>query len=911
MAKGPYTDSSGRQYVTVVKGDTLTQIAVDHAGGYSKYKQLAAINNIPNPDRIYIGQTIYLTKSSGSAAKKDSSDTTKAIINQFGIQSDDETGNTLFATWTWDKEHTASYKVSWTYDTGDGVWFNGSLSEITVDKDAPELAKQSTYSIPTGAKRVRFKVKPISETYKKNNTDTNYWDASWSETKTWTVTTPLGVPETPTVTIKKFKLTASLDNIDIDYATHIEFQVVKDDSVIVYASKKASIKTNHAAQVFDIVAGSVYKVRARAYNNGTKEYSDWSEYSKNEGTIPGTPTSIIELYAKSSTSVFIKWAGNNNATGYTIEYTTNMIYFDTSTEVSSVTIDSSEYYSTSTIIPNLTTGTKYYFRVQATNEVGESGWTPIRSVSVGTKPAAPTTWSSTSTAITSEEVTLYWVHNSEDGSSQTYAELQLYIGDVLEEHTIKNTTDEEEKDKTSQWTLDTSSYSEGTSVKWRVRTKGIIDEWSDWSVQRTITVNAPPTLQLNITRSNANYEISTLDYFPFYIRAIAGPTTQKPIGYHVTIVSNDIYETVDRVGNPIIVNVGDEVYSKYFDTNEDLLLEMTAGNVDLENNAEYTVMCTVTMDSGLTADASAVFNVKWNEVHYVPNVEIGLDEDTMSVSIRPYCEQATYVNYQVTYDPQNETYAKTTTALWPLWWGERVGNDIYTLTGEAVWNGVTEDGEEVLFCNVTESELVDGVLLSVYRREFDGTFTELATDLDNLKPTTITDPHPALDFARYRVVAIDVSTGGTTFYDPPPYPVGGKAAIIQWDENWTSFEITEEDEMEQPAWSGSMLKLPYNIDVSESNSSDVSMIKYIGRTHPVTYYGTQLGVTAKWSVEVPKNDTETIYALRRLSRWMGDVYVREPSGSGYWANIVVSFNQKHCETTVPVTLSISQVEGGI
>ena len=60
-----------------------------------------------------------------------------------------------------------------------------------------------------------------------------------------------------------------------------------------------------------------------------------------------------------------------------------------------------------------------------------------------------------------------------------------------------------------------------------------------------------------------------------------------------------------------------------------------------------------------------------------------------------------------------------------------------------------------------------------------------------------------------------------------------------------------------------------------------------------------------------KDDKETLYGLRRLARWMGDVYVREPSGSGYWASITVSFNQKHCELTIPVTLNISQVEGGV
>ena len=88
------------------------------------------------------------------------------------------------------------------------------------------------------------------------------------------------------------------------------------------------------------------------------------------------------------------------------------------------------------------------------------------------------------------------------------------------------------------------------------------------------------------------------------------------------------------------------------------------------------------------------------------------------------------------------------------------------------------------------------------------------------------------------------------------------------------------------------------------------MIKYIGREHPVTYYGTQLGVSSSWNMVIEKSDKETLYALRRLSRWMGDVYVREPSGSGYWANIIVAYSQKHCDKTIPVSFDVIRVEGG-
>lgn len=901
--------SSDGKYVTVEKGDTLWGIASKYLGAGSKYKQLAAINNIPNPDLIYVGQKIYLTKDGASGGSGSSStNSNKPTIDHFGLQSN--ANNVLFATWTWNREYTASYKVSWTYDTGDGVWFEGNSSENQVDADNPSAARQSTYSIPGNAKRVRFKVKPISETYKKNDVETKRWEASWSDVKTWTSKTPLEAPgSAPTVEIEKFKLTASLDNIDITDATHIEFQVVKDNSASPFATAKAAIVTAHASRVFTIDAGSEYKVRCRAYNSKDKTYSEWTSYSSNQGTIPSAPSGIKEIKALSETSIYISWEAVPNATGYSVEYTTKKIYFDTSKEVQSMTVSDAV---TNAVVTGMASGEEYFFRVKATNEVGDSGWSEIKSIVIGKKPAAPTTWSSTSTAITGNPVTLFWVHNAQDGSSQTYAEIQLYVGDVLEEHTIKNTEDEDEKDKTSQWILNTTSYVEGTSVKWRVRTAGVTKDYGEWSVLRTIDIYAPATLELNITNANGN-SIETLTSFPFYIKAVAGPKTQAPIGYHVSIKSNSIYETVDRVGNPITVNEGEEIYSRYFDVNTALLIEMSAGNIDLENNVEYTVTCTVSMNSGLTAEASRTFNVTWTDEQYMPNAEIGLDEDTMTTSIRPYCSDGKVVYYQVNVTKSstgNTVYEKTATELTSVWVDKAVKR-AFTSDGEQVYSGTTADDESVYFCMVEERTPVSGVSLSVYRREFDGSFTELATGLNSLKSTTITDPHPALDYARYRIVAITDDSGAVSYYDTPGYPVGGKAVIIQWDEEWSSFETSEASAMEQPPWSGSMLKLPYNIDVSESNSSDISLVEYVGRQHPVSYYGTQLGVTASWSIEIPKEDKETIYALRRLARWMGDVYVREPSGSGYWANVAVSFSQKHCELTIPVSLKISQVEGGI
>lgn len=887
--------SSDGNSVTVEKGDSLWAIAQTYLGNGTKYTYLAQLNGISSPYYIYVGQTIKIkaTSVSSSTVKKNNTTNSSTVkITAFGLQSNSD--NTIFVTWEWTRSNTENYQVTWYYYTGDNVWFVGSDSSVTI--------KQSTYSPPSNATIVGVYVTPISATHTVNNTEVHYWYAETSTFKRYYLSdNPPSTPSVPSVEIDKYKLTAELDNLQDLNATSIQFQVVKDNTSV-FKTGTSNIITGHASFSCTVSAGSEYKVRCRGVRGD--RYSDWSEYSDNVGTAPSAPSHIVSCAAWSETSVRIGWYAVMNADSYEIEYAEKKWYFDNSDATTTISdIKATHYLKT-----GLETGKEYFFRVRAVNDAGTSAWTEIKSVSIGKAPAAPTTFSSVTTAIVGEPLFLYWIHNAQDGSSQTYAELELVIGGTTEVKTIKNTTDEDEKDKTSSYALDTLGYTEGTKIYWRVRTAGVTNTFGEWSIQRMIDVYAPPTLQLNMADLNGN-PIETLGAFPFHVSALAGPNTQVPTGYYLSIKSNGIYETVDNIGNIKNVNEGDEVYSKYFDITDSLSVDISASDVDLENNISYTMTCTVSMNSGLTAESSVEFAVAWDESVVRPNAEISIDKDTLAAYIRPYYEDYPYVTYKVTHS--GSTYTKTSVILPDNLEGMSV-IDAYTSTGEMVFS-TTYQGESIYFCVAqgTTGVLVEDVLLSVYRREFDGTFTEIAKDLNNTSATFVTDPHPSLDYARYRIVAVTKATGAVSYYDVPGYPVAEKAVIIQWDEDWSEFNTTDEAALEQPPWSGSLLKLPYNIDVSDKHSSDVTLIEYIGRKHPVSYYGTQLGETSSWSMEIAKDDVDTLYALRRLAIWMGDVYVREPSGSGYWANISVSFSQTHCAVTIPVTLDITRVEGGI
>lgn len=951
--------SSDGKSVTVEKGDTLWGIAKTYLGSGTKYQQLADYNNIPNPNLIYVNQVIKLTGSTTSASSAAIANAGKAQVTGFGLLSNAK--DILMATWNWDKAHqTESYKIEWLYDTGNGIWLIGSNSSISVDDDNRDLSRVSTYSIPSNARKVRFRVLPKSKTYKNAyNDDAVYWTATWSNAYTWTDSTPLETPSVPTVKSEKYRLTAEISKVESD-ATIIEFQVYKNDATVFNKGSAYVTATKSVSYSCNIDVGATYKVCCRARKGN--DYSEWSDFSDSVSTIPETPSGIKTIKANSETSVYLEWSAAKAATSYDIEYTTKKEYFDGSDQTTTKNNVEFTHYE----ITGLESGTEYFFRVRATNSEGSSGWSGIKSVIIGKTPAPPTTWSSTTTGIVGENVNLYWVHNTEDGSSMTWAEITMSVKTSSGEssktvHLEFGDLTDEERDSIQSYSLDTSSYDEGVTIEWYVRTAGITRVGSERSVTRTITVYAPPTLELKATNQNGSI-VDTLTSFPLYVYALAGPNTQAPIGYHLTVKSNEIYEAIDSVGNTKIVNAGDAVYSKYFDTNESLLVELSAGNIDLENGINYTITCTVSMDSGLTTESSTDFTVSWTDEQFEPNAEIGIDKDTFTASIRPYCESIRILYYEVSNN--SGSYTKTSTVIEGNFTnaytdtGERVllGSTVnggefyycgimsqgttnvtyyrvsnsggsyittstvlnksiiknmYTETGEQVYIGVTDDGTKFYYCIVEERNPIEGIALSVYRREFDGTFTEIATGLDNTKYTCVIDPHPALDYARYRIVAITNSTGAVSYYDVPGYPVGGKSIIIQWNEKWTYFDVNGDDEMQQPPWSGSLLSLPYNVDVADKFSGDVSLVKYTGRENPVSYYGTQIGSTSNWKTEIPIDDKETLYALRRLAIWKGDVYVREPSGTGYWASISVSFSQTHCALTIPVTIDVTRVEGGI
>ena len=852
----------------VVKGDCLWNIAKSVYNNPYRWTEIADANGISRSRAlIYPGQLLTLPGISSETSPTPSPGkvTGKSVEFQWWAL-DAGTSRAMFATWAYDRADTGGYEITWEYNTGAGGWRTNGTSTIEI--------KQAGWTAPTEARQVRLTVKPISI---KDDKGKYKWTDGEAITKEYDfANNPPEILPAPSFEIdNKNVLTVEIDNIpDNINADSIEIAIYQDDT---YKWKTAKVSINSdarfASYTCNVDSGHRYKIRCRAVRNDI--YGGYTDFTSNMYSIPVAPNAIVTLRSQviseqmsKTYGVFVEWDEVASAKNYIVEWATNPDLFDTDQASSKTTEEGS---GPKLLVTGIELGHRYYFRVASINEKGQSrNYTPIKDVTLGTRPSAPTTYSSTVSAIIGENLNLYWVHNSTDGSIETYARINFEISDSAHPElqpltitkVIPNEKPIDEQDKTSVYTINTddpewATVGEGYIIKWKVQTAGVISEYSEWSIEREVNVYAKPEVEVDLI-NNMEQSVDEINTFPFYFSIQAGPSAQTPISYYIEIISENAYQTIDNVGKVKMVNIGDKIYQKHYDPQQNpwrFLLEMTPGNIDLENDMNYTVNVTVSMNSGLTAYTSKSFKVYFNDLYYDVFADIKFNKDTFEASIHPYCYE---------YDENDNP------------------------------------------------SLVENCTLSVYRRQYDGSFIEIASNIPNKDGLYITDPHPSLDYARYRVVAKTTDTGSISYADIPVIKIGITSIIMQWAEEWSTFQVDDQGTGSvEPSWSGSMLILPYNISVSEDRGVEVSLIDYAGREHPVSYYGSHLSESATWTTDIPKEDKETLYAIRRLSTYRGDVYVREPSGTGYWAAMSVSYDLKYSDLIVPVTFTIRRVEGGI
>lgn len=822
------------------------------------------------------------------------------------------TSNSFYVVWALnakasDKKQLDHYKVKWKYrysGAKNAPWFDGGESDIGAG------ITTATYTVPDRAYQINVWINAYSKE-KSGKKKKKYW-TSKSTSKTYNVKATDAPGEvgqiTPTVNSTNLRLSVTVSNAELLTGTdRVQFKVVKKKDGTI---NKQTDHYNGLCKIYNntSITGNIslapeyyYLFQARLYNSTSKKYGPWSDYSERVYGVPGKPT-ITELATVSPTSTRIKFDLSGQASQYTIQYQDVNKNFNVVPSPSSIDIDepstSTAAKSKTFYISELEQGAIYYFRVRATNNTGVSQWSTVEEIMVGSPPSAPTTWSDITAAELGETVYLYWTHNSQDGSTMRKAQINIRVnGELITQTPIEvdniylNTRDE---DKVQQYELALTetnplySFSDADVITWEVRTKGIYSDsetggYGDWSVTRTITVYQKPMVTISIPsgwlwnpfnfeddQTTGELEDRTDDEslvvvhmaYPLAFQIESSPVTQEPVSYHLIITADEDYIGVDQYGNEVTIIEGTEIYSGYFDISDySFTTELSPNEVILEDGVSYTATVYLYMNSGLSAEDSISFEADLeSDVVYPEITDVVIDETDWSASIYPIC----------------------------------YSND--------------DEDDDTLAANIT---------LEIYRIDSTGNYIFVG-DTENDGSSGIPDPHPSLDYARYRVLARNKYSGRISYQDYFSWEVGCSSIVIQWDEVWNAFEFIDIDDgegvssIEETANDvrGAILILPYNVDVNESYSPDAALVEYIGRNYPVSYYGTQRGQSATWNTEIPADDEVTLMGLRELADWMGDVYVREPTGTGYWANVTVSMSLKHKDVLIPVSLSIKRVEGG-
>lgn len=619
-------------------------------------------------------------------------------------------------------------------------------------------------------------------------------------------------------------------------------------------------------------------------------------------------------------AVRITWrATRGEGDSYELQYTVDADAFAAGDmgAIASIAVASENATSHAYTVEGLDRGHIYYFRVRTVNDgrVGEWSTEVECEIEAELEPTediyAPTSTDSLAAyPLDGRMIPLSWTHNSSQNSEQSAYELEVNVTNTsgaCVTRIVSGTTATSYGLDDDDWGLD-----DGALIEWRVRTCGAIaDAWSPWSRTQSFRTFAPPvagvalaggdgqaigpgdplaTMPLIVTIHATNANGDALD------------SDNSPIAYTIAVKAVDGYDGTGRDGRPRYVAPGEELFGASIDSRNDGFspdgweLFIPARELALQNGELYEVVATVATSQGLRGNGtSGTFEPQWDGDLPQPTATVFFDGTDYCCRITPIVN----IPQDEVGQPEDEK--------------EELTLDEQAAMADWEVNTLVPEPSGDLDFELVEDPTVDdsgwplrpGCTMDVYRIDSDGTPIEIASNMANDGQSRALDPHPSFGTCIYRVVAIDDATGMQSSCDfevSTPVP----NIVIQWDEEWESLGSDG-----QPSYAGARLELAYNHELSESYAHDVVLREYAGRAHPVSYYGTQRRQNATMAADLIRAiDGEQLAKARRLAAWPGDCYIREPNGTGYWANVQVYISHSHDSAAVPVSLDIRRVDNG-
>lgn len=589
------------------------------------------------------------------------------------------------------------------------------------------------------------------------------------------------------------------------------------------------------------------------------------------------------------------------------------------------------------------------------------------SCSIASVPEPPTMLSVPMAVCIGDTLRVGWVHNCEDGSAQTAAQMRLTA--TKPDGTAYTKTYSATSSEFADVSFDAGVFPDETRVSFQARTKGAaryktdssgarVEAWSEWSDTVETTVYAKPVAQLSLggtASASEEFEGYDLPSLPLVaemgVIASAGNLTQDVVQWTLSLVSEESFTYLDALGNDAVMAAGEmvcEVVSNSIDgdfAQPEMELAIPASQAVFYNGQAYRLTLSALMDSGLEAEAaSCAFRCAFDADGLPsPDAEIETTGDWGAriypsvVEERPVPDGAGYIvdSGILRLAPLDGSEPDDGQLASPL--GSFEVRVSYVLDGEpseftAQWDGTPDDidmsdvewdsVESVSYREAgsgTWTELAgeahrgpyqdESVLLSVYRVDRDGGMVEVVRDIPNAPGCFAYDRHPSFGQMTYRIVANDPATDEVSSADAVESN-DWHGYLIQWDEDSGSYESNYDDEDDSGMnFNFSWVHLPLDNEMSHSNAKDCAMQGFSGRSHPRSVYGTQVGDSGSWSCNIVKDHQDwELSQLRKLGVYMGDVWVRDSSGLNYPACVNVSESRSSKTAAINVSLEVKRVD---
>jgi len=389
--------------------------------------------------------------------------------------------------------------------------------------------------------------------------------------------------------------------------------------------------TNGAQSYTDTTTVANKRYRYRVYANNTSGNSGYA-YTDYIRTTPAVPTSVIAT--RVGTTVEITWNDNATAeTNQTIQRKTstdNVTWGSYSTLSSAIAANTEIYTDSSPANYN-----KYQVRADCTDPTLNSSYVESDVVIIIQPPSAPTSLiPSDSTAIDADNAyTFSWTHNSLDGTSQSKFSLQYRE----QGGAWPGTPQYNETASTDNFVeIAGSTFTNGTTYEWQVKTWGQHATAGDWSDTATFVASTTPVIVVTDPTEITNYAYSSLEVDWDYTQ----PDSSNQVEYICSLYdsSDTLLETVTE--NTDISNGG-----------SDTAVFTTA----LTNSTSYKIILLVKSAAGLwSASNEVTFTTSFLEpttpvITLLENSDIGgvnisIENPAIVVTYNEDSAQDTYVN---------------------------------------------------------------------------------------------------------------------------------------------------------------------------------------------------------------------------------------------------------------------------